>query len=249
MARVAALLASLLYMPAAHAHATLIGSEPADGAVLARAPTTVRLTFNEPVSPLIMRLVGAPGGSARELGAVAVEGQSVVVTLPELPQEAMQGTYGVSWRVVSADGHPVGGTLSFSVGTRGDFVFVSRRDVLVRDALWAGRFALYLVLFIGAGGAFFLAWAPGVSAAERIVGAALVIGLIATPLTVGLQGLDALDLPLSALDLRTAWETGLGTAYGPSALMAQFALFAGLFSLSAERIEIKRILSLGALAG
>jgi copper transport protein len=246
---VAALLASLLYMPAAQAHATLIGSEPADGAVLARAPTTVRLTFNEPVSPLIMRLVGAPGGSARELSAVAVEGQSVVVTLPELSPEAMQGTYGVSWRVVSADGHPVGGTVSFSVGTRGDFVFVSRRDALVRDALWAGRLALYLALFIGAGGAFFLAWAPGVSAAERIVGAALVIGLIATPFTVGLQGLDALDLPLSALDLRAAWETGLGTAYGPGALMAQFALFAGLFSLSAERIEIKRILSLGALAG
>jgi copper transport protein len=245
---VAALLAFLVYAPAAQAHATLIASEPADGAMLAHAPATVRLTFNEPVSPLIMRLVGAPDGSVLELTGVA-EGNSVVVALRELAQEAMQGTRGLSWRVISADGHPVGGTVLFSVGTRGDLVFVPSREALVRDALWAARLVLYLALFIGVGGAFFLAWAPGGRAGERIVGTTLVAGLIAAPLTVGLQGLDALELPLSGLGLRTVWETGLSTAYGPTAILAQFSLFAGLFSLSAERIEIKRILSFGALVG
>jgi copper transport protein len=251
---VAALLAFLVYAPAAHAHATLVASEPADGAMLAHAPATVRLTFNEPVSPLIMRLVGAPDGSILELTGVA-EGNSVAVTLPKPAQEAMHGTRGLSWRVISADGHPVGGTVLFSVGTRDDLVFVPSRDALVlRDTLWAARLVLYLALFIGIGGAFFRAWAvqaqaPGARAGERVVGTALVAGLVAAPLTVGLQGLDALELPLSALGLRTVWETGLGTAYGPTAIAAQFSLFAGLFSLSAERIEIKRILSFGALAG
>ena len=245
---VAALLAFFCYAPAAQAHATLIASEPADGAMLAQAPATVRLTFNEPVSPLIMRLVGAPDGSVQELTGL-VEGNSLVVTLPELAQDKMQGTRGLSWRVISADGHPVGGTVLFSVGTRGDFVLVASRDALVRDALWAAKLVLYLGLFIGIGGAFFCAWAPGARAGERIVGTVLVAGLIATPLTVGLQGLDALELPLSALGLRTVWETGLGTTYGPTAIAAQFSLFAGLFSLSAERIEIKRILSFSALAG
>jgi copper transport protein len=222
----------------------------------------VRLTFNEPVSPLVMRLVGAPDGSVQELKGVAVEGTSVVVTLPKLApdnaqesaQDKTQGTRGLSWRVISADGHPVGGTVVFSVGTHGDLVLVPPGDVPVRAALWAGKLTLYLALFVGIGGAFFCAWAfrtgaPGARAGERIIGTALVAGLIATPLTVGLQGLDALEVPLSGLGLRTVWETGLGTAYGPTAIAAQLALFAALFSLSAERIEIKRILSLGALAG
>jgi copper transport protein len=251
---VAALLAFLVYAPAAQAHATLIASEPADGAMLAHAPATVRLTFNEAVSPLIMRLVGAPDGSVQELTGIAVEGTSVVVTLPEPARDKTQGTRGLSWRVISADGHPVGGTVVFSVGTRGEFTLVAHRDVLVRDALWAGKLALYLALFVGIGGAFFLAWAfktwaPAAKRAGPMIGAVLCAGLIATPLTIGLQGLDALELPLSALGLRTVWETGLGTAYGPTALTAQLSLFAALFSLSVERLEIKRFLSFGALLG
>jgi copper transport protein len=47
------------------AHATLIGSEPADRAVVAQPPATLKLTFNEPVSPLTLRLVG-PGGEATD---------------------------------------------------------------------------------------------------------------------------------------------------------------------------------------
>ena len=74
--------------------------------------------------------------------------------------------------------------------------------VLLRDALWAGKLALYLASFIGIGGAFFQAWAPGAKTAGRLIGAVLCAGLIATPLTIGLQGLDALELPLSALGLR-----------------------------------------------
>jgi copper transport protein len=240
---VAALLAFIVYAPAAHAHASLVASEPADGAMLAYAPSVVRLTFNEPVTPLVMRLVG--GAHAQALIGFVAEGNSVAIALPELGQ----GTHGLSWRVISADGHPVGGTVLFSIGTRSDLAFASGRDTGVRDALWAAKFALYLGLFVGIGGAFFLSWAPGTCAGGRAIGAALVAGLIATPLTVGLQGLDALELPLSALGARSAWETALGTAYGPTAIVAAAALLAGLFSISAEHYEIKRALSFVGLVG
>ena len=63
----------------------------------------------------------------------------------------------------------------------------------------------------------------------------LIAGLVATPVSVGLQGLDALDLPLSGLAQEVAWRAGLGTAYGLTAIAAAFALFAGvcvLLSLS-----------------
>ena len=59
----------------------------------------------------------------------------------------------------------------------------------------------------------------------------IVAGLVATPVSVGLQGLDALDLPLSGLAQRLAWETGLETSYGLTAIAAAFALFAGLFGV------------------
>ncbi len=68
--RIAAVLAAgalalALLVPAsvAWAHATLVKAEPADGAVIAQAPSALRLTFNEPVSPLAIRLIG-PGGDA-----------------------------------------------------------------------------------------------------------------------------------------------------------------------------------------
>lgn len=34
----------------------------------------------------------------------------------ELPDKLAQGTYMVSWRVVSADGHPISGAFTFSIG-------------------------------------------------------------------------------------------------------------------------------------
>ena len=68
------------------AHAALLSSDPADGAVLVTAPSAITLTFNEPVSPLVLRLVGA-GGHALELSDVKAENQTVRVRLPRLGPE------------------------------------------------------------------------------------------------------------------------------------------------------------------
>src|SRR6476619_5110325 len=61
LAYLVTLLLALTQASHALAHASLIRAEPADGAVLAQPPPTLRLTFNEPVSPLIIRLI-APSG-------------------------------------------------------------------------------------------------------------------------------------------------------------------------------------------
>ena len=62
-------LALLGPVSAARAHATLVKAEPADGAVIAQAPSVLRLTFNEPVSPLAIHLIG-PDGDAVALGEI-----------------------------------------------------------------------------------------------------------------------------------------------------------------------------------
>jgi len=242
----AALLSHLLAVSPARAHATLVASEPADGAVLATAPSRMTLRFNEPVSPLVLRL-GAPDGKAAAVQATQERESSLAIALT---QGLAQGTHLLSWRVVSLDGHPIGGTVMFSIGApSASPAAQSTGDPAVSAALWSLKIIFYAGLAVGVGGSFFLAWlAPGIPGDGRfIVATTLVAGLVTTLLLVGLQGADALELPLFGLASRIAWETGLGTSFGKTAIAAAIALFAALFTLDA-RSRNPRHLSLLAMA-
>src|SRR4249919_2011609 len=94
------------------AHATLVSSSPADGAVLASSPSEFTLTFNEPVAPLVLKLVN-PDGKTDVLQASRARDASLVIPMRA---RLLTGTHLLSWRVISLDGHPVGGTVVFSVG-------------------------------------------------------------------------------------------------------------------------------------
>jgi len=111
----AAALAFLLAGSApAWAHASLIGTDPADGALLPAAPTSITLTFNEPVTMDEggVRLLDATGAELPSTSH-AVDNR-VVIT----PEGLGTGTVIVSWRVISADSHPISGGLTFAVGER-----------------------------------------------------------------------------------------------------------------------------------
>lgn len=101
----------------AQAHAELLSTNPEDGAVLDTAPATVELRFNEPVQLIedAMRLF--PGdGDPVVLTARTVD-TTVTITLPD---DLGEGAYALAYRVVSADGHPIGGALTFQIGD-GDY--------------------------------------------------------------------------------------------------------------------------------
>jgi copper transport protein len=241
-------LAVLLALTAsAFAHASLVKAEPADGAVVREAPATLNLTFNEPVSPLVIRLVG-PDGEPVALGEVAARNAIITIAAPKL----QRGTHVLSWRVISADGHPVGGSVIFSIGApsaqaRSGTETLADRSVIA--SLLAVRVLIYVGLFVGVGGAFFRAWIADLSAAVGSLRPAVLLALFAAALSVGLQGIDALDLPFSALTQKIAWETGLETSYGLTAVVAGCALLAGLFSFAAKSLRIARALSLAGLLG
>ncbi len=130
-------LAVILQAPAASAHAALVKAEPADGAVVASAPAVLRLTFNEPVSPLAIRLLD-PDGRAVPLGNIVAADAGIAIAVPAL----QNGTHVLSWRVISADGHPVGGALLFSIGApsaQQPSGAPSPADPAVRIALWAAK--------------------------------------------------------------------------------------------------------------
>src|SRR5262249_4052217 len=123
-------------------------------------------------------------------------------------------------------------------------------DAAARTLLWAMKLALYVGLFVGVGGAFFRACiAEANSPAAGPVLVALLAGLLAAPVSIALQGLDALALPLSAMSQKSVWAAGLGTSYGRTAIASALALLAGLLSSVAKSRAIGRALSLVGLAG
>ena len=251
VAGIIALLIALAHAGEACAHASLVKASPADGAVLPDAPAAMTLTFNEPVSPLVIRLLAPDGGSIPPRAVVA-ENNTITVGVPANLQ---RGTHVLSWRVISADGHPVGGALMFAVGApsaRPAAGAEGRADPGVRPALWTVKVVLYVGLFAGVGGAFFCAWIADPVSRRRsqpwllaLISAGLAAGLA----SVGLQGIDALDLALSALTQKVSWQTGLETSYGLTAIAAVSALFAGFFACVAESSRSARGLALAGLLG
>jgi copper resistance protein C len=110
-------LALVLGAAPALAHTRLQSSDPADGASLDSAPEHVALTFNEEMTPEFSTItVVGPDGAHYETGRVGAEGGTVsTAVLPLGPA----GQYKIGYRVVSADGHPVAGEVSFTLTTPG----------------------------------------------------------------------------------------------------------------------------------
>jgi len=154
-AMIAGALATLAFPAApASAHAVLASSNPSGNSVLQAAPTEVVLTFTESVRkvPDRVRVIG-PDGKRVDQGDASFDG--AVVTIP-VQQTGAQGTYLVSYRVISADSHPVSGGFTYSVGApsttppddagevRGDNPVVATGMKVVRYIGYAG-----LVLLVG----------------------------------------------------------------------------------------------------
>lgn len=103
--------------PAAHAHADLTRSDPADGATLDRAPERITLEFSEDLLPETVRIVAmVTGGDPLPVPEPTVEDN---VARMAWPVDAPGGAYTVSYRVVSQDGHPITGSISFSYAGSG----------------------------------------------------------------------------------------------------------------------------------
>lgn len=110
-------LALLIGAGPAAAHTTLIGSDPADGTSLAAAPERVSLEFNETMQPGFSTItVIGPDGSAFQNGEITADGAVVGIGLAPL---GPAGRYEIGYRVVSEDGHPVTGSVAFTLTAPG----------------------------------------------------------------------------------------------------------------------------------
>ncbi len=188
----------------AAAHAELLETIPADGQVVETSPPEVVLRFSEQVS--------LTGGSAAVLDdqAAVVSGEARVVdesVVIALPPGLGDGTYTVTWQVISADSHRISGASVFHVGAPsagGGVVIDEGGD----EAGWALRFAAsalsaiaYAGALIGVGGwwaALVLTGTPAAGRWRSLLVRAMVLGAVAVVAALPLRiariggGLDAL---------------------------------------------------------
>lgn len=114
---IALLLACLLGFAGAapaQAHDQLIQSSPAPEAALDASPTDITLSYSAnimDIGPMIVLQDAA--GQDWATGEPIIDGTTVTSTIDDaLPD----GSYAINWRVVSSDGHPITGTIPFTVG-------------------------------------------------------------------------------------------------------------------------------------
>ncbi|WP_341926127.1 copper resistance protein CopC [Nocardioides psychrotolerans] len=218
VAAVLAVLALLLVGAApASAHATLVSSDPAEGEVVATVPDVVTFTFDEPVNLTAdaVRVFDAAGDPVDS----SAEARDTVVTA-DLPDELDDGTYVVTWRAVSSDGHPISGSLTFSIGAPSETVVAPPVDAApsndLRSDLSVVQAIQYVGLLLAAGLVVFGTWIGGaVIPAKARVRIRLVAGAAAGAAVLGAAG---------AVPLAGAYQQGLGLEGAVSAAAFDLSL-------------------------
>jgi copper transport protein len=236
-------LAALTAAPAAFAHAILQESTPSNNSVVRTSPKTVSLRFNEAVETAFgsIRVYDCGGGRVDSGKILRPSKDSVAVTID---RRLAKGTYTVTWRVISADSHPVAGAFVFNVrkanASSCKQVFGAKTPGTI-DALFKFARALdFALILLVVGGAIALAVVLRSAAAElrtrmfRIL-AGLSFGLVvAGALCIVLQGAVAggfglseafrWDTVHSVLQTRFGhaflWQIGVAIVVGALAMMA-----------------------------
>jgi copper transport protein len=236
-------LALLSLAPAALAHAQLVGTSPASGTTLTRAPAEVIFKFGEPVGGTVgaVRVYDAHGAEVDDLDVSHPQGRQHwmgVGLKPGLPD----GTYTATYRVVSADTHIVYGGLVFNVGHPSAASNVTVAGLLQRSesgrvtkiAFGFARALDYVSIALMLGGLAFLviAWLPGLLAVadgdlqwqaasrafakhqRQLLYASVLVGLLASVLGFLLQGASASGTSLWASVKGTILNDTLDSRFG-----------------------------------
>jgi copper transport protein len=236
-----ALVALAIAAPAASAHATLEGTTPARGAALTTGPKQVVFRFNEPVEGTFgaVRVFDATGKRVDDghIGHPNGDGPKIAVGLRS---GLANGAYTATYRVISADGHPVSGGIVFDVGPAGAAPAQSVDELLkgakagpqTAVAMGVAKAVGYLAIALALGGMIFLlvVWGPALRAADlpgagapfaprarRLLAVAAALGTTATGAGIVLEGATAAGISFfGALDeriVRDVLQTHFGTMW------------------------------------
>jgi len=258
-----------LAVPAA-AHAELQSTTPAAGDVVGRSPGQVVLHFGEAVEISFGSVRVFDASSHRvDSGNASHPGADSHAVAVDLSASLPAGGYVVTWRVVSADSHPVHGAFTFTVGTGAGGSAALRNEAsgllsntggsrAVGVIFGAVRFAAFaaLAVLIG-GGLFAIAIWPGARVDRRaraLLWWALGAALAATVAGYALQGPYGGGLSISAAFepsvLRSVWHTRYGQVYVARLVLLAIAmpLLARLLGRGDDRPGAPLVVSAGLVA-
>jgi copper transport protein len=217
------------------AHGSLLSTDPSNGGVYSSPPKAITLRFSEGVE---VALGGIRVYTSDRERVVTGEpehpnGEQSVVTssLPEIDD----GTYVVTWRVTSADSHPVEGAYTFQVGSKATLSDKSAKTAAASLLATTGgsrtvgvvygidRAVLYAGLALLLGGAVFLAvvWQRGRDdrRAKWLVWSGWIAVTVTTVLGIALEGVYGAGLPLDDIFDTGVFRDVLDTRYGRVALV------------------------------
>lgn len=208
---------------AALAHANLIETVPASQASLETPPLEIVLVFSEAVTPIVFRLIDTEGKTIAEADDALTKGSRLNLSLhSSIPD----GRYLVSYRVMSADTHPISGAFGFSVGLPGTadrFAIENGAFKSARVAVVVNRFLQFSSLFIAAGTLFFcvLVRPPGYTenALRKIATIAAAVAVATYVLAIGFGGADMAGVGPGSLNDYAVWKLGGGTNLLDSAIV------------------------------
>ncbi|WP_326850360.1 copper resistance protein CopC [Bacillus haynesii] len=114
---VLAVLCTILLPKAAFAHAYIVNSTPAENQELKKAPAEIKIEFNEAIQKGFHSItVRNSSGERVDSGKTEIDPQNAKIMTVKLKPKLQDDIYSAEWRAVSADGHPVSGTIPFSIG-------------------------------------------------------------------------------------------------------------------------------------
>lgn len=227
-----AIVSAVAWAAPAGAHAELRHTQPTSGAQLDSPPERVTLTFTEPVDVSVggIRVYDADGERLDRERPYKPDGrgEQVALDLPDLAESA----YVVTWRVISADSHPLQGAFTFRVGdvADGDTQALAERllaadggDTLVGGLYAAARVLLFasLLLLVGAVAFVVTLWPNGARnrTTRALVSGALMAAVIATAAAFVLQGAYGAGLGLSAAVDPDVLSAAADTRFGKATLI------------------------------
>ncbi|ADB33217.1 copper resistance protein CopC [Kribbella flavida DSM 17836] len=212
----------------ASAHANLISTDPTDGAVLQIAPGRVLFTFDEAVRAVPDGVQVFDSGGGLVEAAATVRGAELRVS-PSKPLG--KGTTVIVWRVVSEDGHPIGGSLTFSVGAAtagvtpppGEPGGTPEVPWALTLARWVGYLGLLLAGGLVAFSALFIPADPKAGRARRLLAvtarAAAAVAVVAWLAALPLTAVYLLDGGPSLLTRGSTWSSLPLTEYAVPAIV------------------------------
>ncbi|MED0981476.1 copper resistance CopC/CopD family protein [Bacillus paramycoides] len=149
----------ILIPKSASAHAYVVKSNPAENETLKKAPSVVKIEFDEDiqVSRFNTLFVRDSSGKRVDLKDAHIDKSNKKLLEAGLKENLKNGLYSVQWKAISADGHPIQGVIPFRIGSAEagtddikveEMGYVPKIDMIVERGILYTSFSLFLgVLF------------------------------------------------------------------------------------------------------